>query len=376
MRNVRFIGLDVHATTITVAVAESAGEVRSLGTIANRPEAVRRLVRKLGPADELRVCYEAGPTGYGLYWQLLGLGVHCDVVAPSLVPVKAGDRVKTDRRDALKLARCYRAGDLTPVWVPDAEQGTAPRPRPGTRSGEEGPTPGAPSAGQVPATPGPTPPRPPEGGVDGQAPRLDPGSPLRVAAAPGGVDGLPARGRARRGPHRRVERHHPRGGSHRAVPDALRSSRRCRRCAASQPSRRPPSWRKSASSPASRTHASSWGTRGWSPANTRAGRGAGRAASRRRGTPTCDASWWKPRGRTASGRPSVAPCAPARQASTLAVTEIAWRAQKRLHHRYRMLAATGKNHNQVITAVGRELLGFIWDIARTVERRVPVRATA
>src|SRR5947199_9116699 len=63
----------------------------------------------------------AGPTGYVLYWQLIGLGVHCDVVAPSLVPVKAGDRVKTDRRDAEKLARSYRAGDLTPVWVPDAE---------------------------------------------------------------------------------------------------------------------------------------------------------------------------------------------------------------------------------------------------------------
>jgi len=66
------------------------------------------------------VCYEAGPTGYVLYWQLTELGVHCEVVAPTLVPVKAGDRVKTDRRDAEKLARCYRAGDLTAVWVPDA----------------------------------------------------------------------------------------------------------------------------------------------------------------------------------------------------------------------------------------------------------------
>jgi transposase len=68
----------------------------------------------------LRVCYEAGPTGYVLYWQLSELGVKCEVVAPTLVPVKAGDRVKTDRRDAEKLARCYRAGDLTAVWVPDA----------------------------------------------------------------------------------------------------------------------------------------------------------------------------------------------------------------------------------------------------------------
>jgi transposase len=76
-------------------------------------------VKKLGPAEQLRACYEAGPTGYVLYWQLTALGVKCAVVAPTLVPVKAGDRVKTDRRDATKLARSYRAGDLTPVWVPD-----------------------------------------------------------------------------------------------------------------------------------------------------------------------------------------------------------------------------------------------------------------
>ena len=75
---------------------------------------------KLGPVEQLRSCYEAGPTGYVLYWQLTALGAKCEVVAPSLVPRKPGERVKTDRRDALKLARCYRAGDLTPVWVPDA----------------------------------------------------------------------------------------------------------------------------------------------------------------------------------------------------------------------------------------------------------------
>jgi transposase len=88
--------------------------------IPYREEAVRRLVKKLGPANRLRVCYEAGPHGYSLYWQLTELGVHCDVVAPTLVPMKSGDRVKTNRRDAEKLARCYRSGDLTPVWVPDA----------------------------------------------------------------------------------------------------------------------------------------------------------------------------------------------------------------------------------------------------------------
>lgn len=120
MSNVRFIGLDVHAETIAIAVAEPDGEVRSMGVIPNRSAAIRKLVKKLGAAEQLRVCYEAGPTGYVLYWELTALGVKCEVVAPTLVPVKAGDRVKTDRRDALKLARSYRAGDLTPVWVPDA----------------------------------------------------------------------------------------------------------------------------------------------------------------------------------------------------------------------------------------------------------------
>jgi transposase len=120
MSNVRYVGLDVHAATIAIAVAEPHGEVRSLGVIPNRPESIRKLIKKLGPAPQLRVCYEAGPTGYVVYWQLTALGVRCEVVAPTLVPVKAGDRVKTDRRDARKLARSYRAGDLTPVWVPDA----------------------------------------------------------------------------------------------------------------------------------------------------------------------------------------------------------------------------------------------------------------
>ncbi len=116
---VRFLGLDVHAETIAVAVAEASGEVRSLGTIANRAESLGKLVKKLGPVEHLRACYEAGPTGYVLYWQLTELGVECAVIAPTLVPVKAGDRVKTDRRDATKLARSHRAGDLTAVWVPD-----------------------------------------------------------------------------------------------------------------------------------------------------------------------------------------------------------------------------------------------------------------
>jgi transposase len=113
--------LDVHAETISVAVAEGRNQVRSLGTIANRPEAVRRILGKLGKLSELKVCYEAGPTGYALYWELTRLGVQCEVIAPSLVPMKSGDRIKTDRRDAERLARSYQAGDLTAVWVPDSQ---------------------------------------------------------------------------------------------------------------------------------------------------------------------------------------------------------------------------------------------------------------
>jgi transposase len=86
----RFLGLDVHAETIAVAIAEPDGEVRSLGTIPNRAESIRKLIRKLGSAEKLRACYEAGPTGYVVYWQLAELGVQCEVVAPTLVPVKGG----------------------------------------------------------------------------------------------------------------------------------------------------------------------------------------------------------------------------------------------------------------------------------------------
>lgn len=120
MESTRFVGLDVHAATMAVAVAEADGEVRTLGVVPNTPEAVRRLMRRLGPPERLRVCYEAGPCGYVLYWQLVQLGIACQVVAPSLIPVKPGDRIKTDRRDAVRLARGLRSGDLTPVWVPDA----------------------------------------------------------------------------------------------------------------------------------------------------------------------------------------------------------------------------------------------------------------
>lgn len=116
----RFVGLDVHKASIAVAVASSSGEPEDHGQIPNEPAAIRKLFERLGDPDtRLTVAYEAGPTGYALHRQLTAAGIECIVVAPSLVPVKPGERIKTDRRDAAKLARLLRSGDLTPVWVPD-----------------------------------------------------------------------------------------------------------------------------------------------------------------------------------------------------------------------------------------------------------------
>jgi transposase len=117
-----YVAFDTSKETIAVAIADGGqrGEVRFFGTIANRPEAVRKLVDKLARRhSRLAFCYEAGPTGYGLYRQMRALGHECQVVAPSMVPVRPGGHVKTDRRDATTLAALFRAGELTAIWVPD-----------------------------------------------------------------------------------------------------------------------------------------------------------------------------------------------------------------------------------------------------------------
>jgi transposase len=119
----RFIGLDVHKATIAVAIAEDgrAGEIRHYGTIQHRPEHIAKLMKRLAAKGAgLHFCYEAGPCGYGLHRQIIEAGHTCIVVAPSVLPVKPGVRIKTDRRDAMKLARLLRAGELEAIWVPDA----------------------------------------------------------------------------------------------------------------------------------------------------------------------------------------------------------------------------------------------------------------
>ena len=122
-KTVHYIGLDVHKETIAVSIApEATSEVRRYGIIGGSLDAVDKLLKKLSaPGVQLRLVYEAGPTGFVLCRHLRSRGLPCDITAPSLIPKKASDRVKTNRRDADQLARLYRAGELTLIHIPDQE---------------------------------------------------------------------------------------------------------------------------------------------------------------------------------------------------------------------------------------------------------------
>jgi transposase len=123
MKSVLYVGLDVHKDSIVVALVDENGEDRHYGTIKHTMNALDKLCRRLlskGPT-ELKFVYEAGPCGYGIFRHLSGLGFECTVVAPSKIPKQSGNRIKNDRRDALNLCRLHRAGELTPVHVPTPE---------------------------------------------------------------------------------------------------------------------------------------------------------------------------------------------------------------------------------------------------------------
>ena len=248
MKKVQFVGLDVHADTIAVAVAEPDGTVRSVGVIPNRPESIRKLVKRLGSPEQLRACYEAGPTGYVLYWQLTALGVRCEVVAPTLVPVKAGDRVKTATPAPMRAV----------IAALQALRGVAQV-----------------SAATIVAE-------------LGQVSRF--GRPRQLMSYSGTVASEHSSGdRIRRGGITKTGNAHLR----RIVIEAA----------------------------------------------------------------------WAYRHRPARGRALLKRQQPVSEE----VKAIAWKAQHRLHARYRTLTARGKSKQQVVTAVGRELLGFIWAIGTTVE---------
>jgi len=121
-KSIKYVGLDVHKDSITIAIADEGrdGNVRVYGKIANNNDQIDKVMRKLmSQSSTLRCVYEAGPCGYPLYRHLKSKGIDCIVAAPALIPRKGGDRVKNDRRDATKLAALHRAGELTAVYVPD-----------------------------------------------------------------------------------------------------------------------------------------------------------------------------------------------------------------------------------------------------------------
>jgi transposase len=119
---VRYVGLDVHKDSIAIAVAEQGRDAaREVGTVPGDWASLEMQLKRLATGYTLKLCYEAGPTGFELHRRLTKAGYDNQVIAPSLIPRKPGERIKTDRRDAAKLARCLRAGDLTPVYVPDAD---------------------------------------------------------------------------------------------------------------------------------------------------------------------------------------------------------------------------------------------------------------
>ena len=368
MSKIRFVGLDVHAETIAVAVADQGEEVRSLGIIPNREDSIRRLVKKLGPPEQLRVCYEAGPTGYVLYWQLTQLGVKCEVVAPTLVPVKAGDRVKTDRRDAEKLARSYRAGDLTPVWVPDAahealrdlvrarEAAKKDQLRARHRLSKFLLRHGEAARGHE--------------GLDAETSEVgEVGRPFRAAGAGGHAAGLRERGRPRRCPHRAPGASDRRGGEDGAGADA-RGDRGAAGTARDRPGLGGDDRGRSGRAFAlPRT-----------PATDGLQRHRRQRALQRRAEPArryhqdrqCPSAPHRHRGGVGLSTPT--PCRQTlrkrQEKLSEEVKEIAWKAQHRLHARYRKLSARGKNKQQVITAIGRELFGFIWAIGVKVEAEI------
>jgi transposase len=376
MSKVRFVGLDVHAETIAVAVAETGGEVRSLGVIPNRLESVRKLVQKLGPVGDLRACYEAGPTGYVLYWQLTKLGVACQVIAPSLVPSKPGDRVKTDRRDAEKLARCYRAGELTPVWVPDDDHEAL---RDLVRARE------AAKKDQLKARHrlskfllrhG----QRPEGlkawtkkhleWIKSHVRFAQPALEATLADYLEEVDHVAARIVKLEKAIDEAVQHAP--AEIRAVIEALQALRGVAQTTAATivselgslsrfPSPRP---LMGYSGLVACEHSS--GNRIQRGGITKAGNGHLRRV-------LVEAAW------AYQHRPNVTGFLLRRQKNLVISEEakkIAWKAQQRLHKRYVAMSARGKNKNQIVAALGRELLGFMWAIAVTTEKQQKLTAAA
>jgi transposase len=377
MSKIRFVGLDVHADTIAVAVAEEAGEVRSLGSIPNRLESVRKTIGKLAPVETLKCCYEAGPTGYVLYWQLIQMGVACEVIAPSLIPKKAGDRVKTDRRDAEKLARCYRAGELTAVWVPDEAHEALRDLVRAREAAKKDQLRHRHRLGKFLLRHGK---RPTDAGkawtqkyvnwirihVRFDQPALD----ATLAHYLEEVDHIAERiAKLEQAIDEAIAQAPP---EIRAVIEALQALRGVAQTTAatvvcelgSLTRFQSPRQLMGYSGLVSREHSSGKSIQRGAITKT------GNAHLRR---VLVEAAW------TYQHRPNVQGRVLRRQKSMALSDEarrIAWKAQQRLHKRFTALAARGKNHNQIVTALARELLGFVWAIAVHTEAQFKLTKAA
>ena len=377
MSKIRFVGLDVHADTIAVAVAEEAGEVRSLGSIPNRLESVRKTIGKLAPVETLKCCYEAGPTGYVLYWQLIQMGVACEVIAHSLIPKKAGDRVKTDRRDAEKLARCYRAGELTAVWVPDEAHEALRDLVRAREAAKKDQLRHRHRLGKFLLRHGK---RPTDAGkawtqkyvnwirihVRFDQPALD----ATLAHYLEEVDHIAERiAKLEQAIDEAIAQAPP---EIRAVIEALQALRGVAQTTAatvgcelgSLTRFQSPRQLMGYSGLVSREHSSGKSIQRGAITKT------GNAHLRR---VLVEAAW------TYQHRPNVQGRVLRRQKSMALSDEarrIAWKAQQRLHKRFTALAARGKNHNQIVTALARELLGFVWAIAVHTEAQFKLTKAA
>ena len=376
MSKVRFIGLDVHADTIAAAVAEPGGEVRSHGVIPNRLESVRKLVGKLGPVKQIKACYEAGPTGYVLYWQLTQLGVACEVIAPSLVPSKAGDRVKTDRRDAEKLARCYRAGELTAVWVPDAAHEALRDLVRAREAAKKDQLKARHRLGKFLLRHG----RRPEGikawtkqYLEWIGTHVHFDQPALEATLQDYLDEVKHVAERIVKLEKAINEAVGQAPAEiRAVVEALQALRGVAQTTAativselgSLSRFESPRQLMGYSGLVAREH----------PSGNRIQRGSitktGNAHLRR---VVVESAW------AYQHRPNVTGFLLRRQKSLAIsdeVKQIAWKAQHRLNKRYKAMSARGKNKNQIVTAVGRELLGFVWAIATKVEKQQTAVAAA
>ena len=373
MSKLRFLGLDVHADTIAAAVAEPGGEVRHLGIVPNRLEPIRKLVKKLGAPQNIRACYEAGPTGYVLYWQLAALGVKCDVIAPSLVPTKAGDRVKTDRRDAEKLARSHRSGDLTAVWVPDAEHEALRDLVRAREDAKQDQLRARQRLGKFLLRHG----KRPDGSMKAWTAKYMDWLKRQVHFEIAALEAtfLDYVQQVRHQAERITELEKAMDAAItaapaqiRAVVEALQALRGVAKLTAVTIVAEVGSFSRFENAPALMGYSGMVSSEFTTGKQVRRGKitKTGNAHLRR---VVGEAAWAYQR------RPWVGGFLKKRQQGLeQAVKDIAWKAQTRLHSRYTKLTARGKNKNQTVTAVGRELLGFIWAIAVRTEAKYQKQA--